>query len=144
MDKLRWRYGDTKTVVAAVDADTVIEVAKQARRDTQLGGGHGRKRALRGVQRMSGRWERSTRTLNEQAAMAIVRFAKHHAAAIDYSAPPADCLLRVLEEEHGGPPWPFYHFREFLERKCAQHGVAFAFCAGENVITPDDASVCKR
>ena len=26
MDKMRWRYGDTNPVVAAVDADTVIEI----------------------------------------------------------------------------------------------------------------------
>ena len=107
--------------------------------------GHGRKRLLRGMRRLTGRWGRVTKTLNQQAVARIVKeLVSHKCDALDYVLAGSDCLLNSVGKEFG-PTWPLYQIRENLTRKCAEQGIVLRIFENESdvsVATDCSSDVC--
>jgi len=90
----------------------------------------------------SGKWFHVTRTLNQQAASRIIAEARQAGCrGIEYHTPRENCLLATVCAAMG-PPWPFYQFREFLERKCREGRLAFEIVEPDSSATGELETIC--
>ncbi len=104
--------------------------------------GHGRKRARKAAAKLTGYWTSATRTLNYQAIARILRTVRQAGlASLEYRVPDETCLLNTAGRDSGAA-WPLYQFREILERKCIEQGIALRISEAKTAPTDGDETVC--
>lgn len=90
--------------------------------------GHGRKRRLAAMMKLSGRWERHAKTLNYQLVSRVIKeLTQAKVGTLQFIEPQENALMNTLAKECGGPEWPYFQLREILKRKCRSAGIAYEF-----------------